>query len=328
MDDFLNHARLPVSPEHLSNALKNTHRFKVADLHADALLWNARDLLKTTMHPFFRTRPIGSVDLPRLIAGKIHLQVFAVRIPSLFIPSLPFPLYRILMSFSTPSLFFISRLSMSSLVILVMQRIIAYPVIRTLLLSRQFLNDGLDALGSVRRNASYINFSAYIKWKIRVMAFCVPFVMPLILVILTTPLLLYVHLWLLKVFPVYRIKLNPCNSSSMSVFVFCKFYQVRIFFSPRIYWSVPYYSFFYSHCLSPCFPLPPSFLFLVPRGPAHLIDNSVSYQTFTFTMSALISKLVFLTFFYLVSRIFRFQARSAAHVFVDCPNLADKQFKK
>lgn len=50
----------------------------VADLHCDAMLWTsgARPLLSTVYHPFM-SRPVGSVDVQRLIRGNVRIQVFA-----------------------------------------------------------------------------------------------------------------------------------------------------------------------------------------------------------------------------------------------------------
>ena len=74
----MNHARIPIAQTHLENAANQTQRFDVIDLHCDALLWGARDFTKTTMHPIFKRRPVGAVDIPRLLRGDVRLQIFAV----------------------------------------------------------------------------------------------------------------------------------------------------------------------------------------------------------------------------------------------------------
>lgn len=81
-EDFLNHARIPMLPEHQRNAETYHQRFPVADLHCDALLWGARDFLKTTFYPFVHNRPVGHTDLPRLKQGNVTLQVLAVCMPT------------------------------------------------------------------------------------------------------------------------------------------------------------------------------------------------------------------------------------------------------
>lgn len=77
-EDLLNHSRLPISPAQ-KNAIKQyPFQPRVADLHCDALLWAARDVLYSTQHPF-TGHPVGHVDVPRLHAGRVSIQVFAVR---------------------------------------------------------------------------------------------------------------------------------------------------------------------------------------------------------------------------------------------------------
>lgn len=78
VEDFLNHARLPLVQVHLDNAQMYKHVYAVADLHCDVLLWVGRDFSKTTKHPFVRDRVIGHVDVPRLQQGNVQIQVFAV----------------------------------------------------------------------------------------------------------------------------------------------------------------------------------------------------------------------------------------------------------
>lgn len=77
-EDFLNHARIPIAPAHHLNTVTYPQRFPVADAHSDALLWRARDMLRTKFHPFIRDRAIGHTDLPRLKQGNVTLQVLAV----------------------------------------------------------------------------------------------------------------------------------------------------------------------------------------------------------------------------------------------------------
>lgn len=52
----------------------------VGDLHCDATLWTSagRSILHTSTDLAIG-RPIGSVDVPRLIQGGVTIQVFAVR---------------------------------------------------------------------------------------------------------------------------------------------------------------------------------------------------------------------------------------------------------
>lgn len=78
VEDFLNHARVPLHPDYVRNATVSPLRFRVADLHCDALLWAGRDIASTAMHPLISGRAIGHVDLPRLKTGNVRLQVFAV----------------------------------------------------------------------------------------------------------------------------------------------------------------------------------------------------------------------------------------------------------
>ncbi len=57
-------------PYHASDRANNLHRdLVIADLHADSLLWG-RDLLHRSSY--------GHVDVPRLIAGNVALQVFSL----------------------------------------------------------------------------------------------------------------------------------------------------------------------------------------------------------------------------------------------------------
>ncbi len=57
-------------PYHASDRATNLHRdLVIADLHADSLLWG-RDLLHRSSY--------GHVDIPRLIAGNVALQVFSL----------------------------------------------------------------------------------------------------------------------------------------------------------------------------------------------------------------------------------------------------------
>ncbi|WP_137939177.1 dipeptidase [Chitinivorax sp. B] len=57
-------------PQPVSDKAKQLHRqLRIADLHADSLLWG-RDLLKRASR--------GHVDVPRLIEGNVSLQIFTV----------------------------------------------------------------------------------------------------------------------------------------------------------------------------------------------------------------------------------------------------------
>jgi len=78
VEDIINSSSLPILEEYNLYARSYVHKFDVADLHCDALLWGARNLLRTQMHPLIRSRPVGSVDVPRLLTGKVKIQVFAV----------------------------------------------------------------------------------------------------------------------------------------------------------------------------------------------------------------------------------------------------------
>ena len=58
------------SPYRVSERAQNLHdQLIVADLHADALLWN-RNLLEDS--------PIAQVDVPKLVRGNVALQAFTV----------------------------------------------------------------------------------------------------------------------------------------------------------------------------------------------------------------------------------------------------------
>lgn len=78
IEDLIASNASPLSPDHINRAARLQHRFRVADLHCDTLLWTSRDPLKSVTHPFNTNRTIGHVDLPRLLAGNIGIQVFAV----------------------------------------------------------------------------------------------------------------------------------------------------------------------------------------------------------------------------------------------------------
>src|SRR5574342_778150 len=69
LDRALNRVVGSPSPEPSSRARALYASLRVADLHADALLWD-RDLGRRLGH--------GHVDLPRLIEGNVALQVFGV----------------------------------------------------------------------------------------------------------------------------------------------------------------------------------------------------------------------------------------------------------
>lgn len=77
-EDILNNARFPIDEAYYQHARDHAPSFEAADLHCDSLLWTHRDLLRTTTHPLFKGRSLGAVDLPRLIAGNVRTQVFAV----------------------------------------------------------------------------------------------------------------------------------------------------------------------------------------------------------------------------------------------------------
>lgn len=77
LEDLINHAHLAVAPIYRTHAASVTSSFDVVDLHCDTLLWGARDLLHPARHPF-SDRVVGQVDLPRLVAGRVRVQVFAV----------------------------------------------------------------------------------------------------------------------------------------------------------------------------------------------------------------------------------------------------------
>lgn len=79
MEDLINSASLPILPQYIHHAESYSDTFDVADLHCDALLWPSRDLLTTQKHPFYTSRPVGMVDIPRLVKGRVKIQVFAVR---------------------------------------------------------------------------------------------------------------------------------------------------------------------------------------------------------------------------------------------------------
>lgn len=80
VEDVLNRGGVPLLDVHMQNAKKHSHRFDVADLHCDMLLWGGRDFRKKTYHPIARNRLIGAVDVPRMIEGRVKLQVFAVSV--------------------------------------------------------------------------------------------------------------------------------------------------------------------------------------------------------------------------------------------------------
>ena len=69
LDRALNRVAGPPLPSPSSRAAALFASLRVADLHADALLWD-RDLAQRLDH--------GHVDLPRLLAGNVALQVFGV----------------------------------------------------------------------------------------------------------------------------------------------------------------------------------------------------------------------------------------------------------
>jgi len=69
VDRALNRVVGPAAPEPSSRARALYASLRVADLHADALLWD-RDLGQRLRH--------GHVDLPRLVAGNVALQVFGI----------------------------------------------------------------------------------------------------------------------------------------------------------------------------------------------------------------------------------------------------------
>lgn len=77
-EDFINNAHILVDDVYIKMAQENSIRFEVADLHCDTLMWSHRDTLRTVTHPLFRDRVVGTADVPRLIAGTVTLQVFAV----------------------------------------------------------------------------------------------------------------------------------------------------------------------------------------------------------------------------------------------------------
>lgn len=60
------------------NGSVNRNTIFVADLHTDTMLWTsgARSLHYTSVHPF-TSNPIGSSDIPRMLKGRIGLQIFA-----------------------------------------------------------------------------------------------------------------------------------------------------------------------------------------------------------------------------------------------------------
>lgn len=69
-DRTMNAVARPANPFAISSAARALHaQLRLADLHADPLLW-PRDLLARADH--------GQVDVPRLIEGRVVLQVFGV----------------------------------------------------------------------------------------------------------------------------------------------------------------------------------------------------------------------------------------------------------
>src|SRR5574341_1368487 len=69
IDRYLNRV-VERPPYPVSDDIRRLHNeLKIVDLHVDPLLWN-RDLLAHGSH--------GHVDLPRLVAGNVALQVFGV----------------------------------------------------------------------------------------------------------------------------------------------------------------------------------------------------------------------------------------------------------
>ena len=69
VDRALNRVVGPAPPAPSERAAELFARSRVVDLHADSLLWE-RDLAERASH--------GQVDLPRLLAGNVALQVFGV----------------------------------------------------------------------------------------------------------------------------------------------------------------------------------------------------------------------------------------------------------
>lgn len=78
VEDMIATSAPPLDPIHINRAANLKHRFRVADLHCDTLLWASRNPLISESYPFNSNRTVGHVDLPRLLAGNIGIQVFAV----------------------------------------------------------------------------------------------------------------------------------------------------------------------------------------------------------------------------------------------------------
>lgn len=91
VEDIINNAHVPIDDVYSQYAKSLATQFEVADLHCDALFWATRDLLQTKKHPLYPDRVIGAVDLPRLIAGNVRIQVFAVSASSHHIASPQMP---------------------------------------------------------------------------------------------------------------------------------------------------------------------------------------------------------------------------------------------
>lgn len=91
VEDVINNANVPIDDVYSQHTQSLATQFEVADLHCDALFWATRNLLQTKKHPLYPDRTIGAVDLPRLIAGNVRIQVFAVSASSRSIASLNIP---------------------------------------------------------------------------------------------------------------------------------------------------------------------------------------------------------------------------------------------